>query len=678
MSHVRVLSASPSGKRWARPAAILLALAVALGFAPAAHAGEEVAFQLPRPEDRGAAPVVVYGTFTGTVSPQDAGGWGYARFAVRNADTRARSVHFSVGGDRVGGSRMQRTLEPGGAATVYLPMLPSENGFGIRVAVEGAGEWWTSAWSGYSSTRRWRVLAIDDREGAKAAVEAAFRAAEDELGKASRSPGSRTAEAVRLGGRMLPDRWPLLSSADAIVVEGGRPGVDAEVQRVLATAVKGGGTLVVLSRSRLPAGPLRDLVTGPREAAGGASEASTALRGTVGLGRWWSTDGSYQIADATRFELPTAVVALVREAVEAEDQRPRADVGRYSTPSGATYTLTRFTDALEVPGIGRVPVRTFFFTILGFALIAGPLSYVLLRRRKRLTAFLVLLPTLGIVFSAAILLYGLLSEGTGIRGSVRSLTILDQRAHEAVTRSGRTLYAAFSPGLLRLDPQTLLLSADFERSSYGYRWSSGTQTFLRLDLTDGIEADGSALPSRIPITYDVTTVAPARERLRFRAVPGGGYEARFAPDFAPTAGERTILLRALDGGWHVGGRDGPLTRIEAKEADDAVRDLLGAVAELPPAEQEQPWDEHGGPYGYAPPRRSGPSPVGPHRPGSSPSAPASSNRWMRGFLPETLPPGSYLALVERAPAFDDLGLDTAWKRSVHLVHGLLSAEDLGE
>jgi LPXTG-motif cell wall-anchored protein len=297
-------------------------------------------------------------------------------------------------------------------------------------------------------------------------------------------------------------------------------------------AVTGGGSLVVLSRARLPAGPLRELVTG-REATGGGSDAMGAGRGRLGLGRWWAMDGSYQNADATRFELPDGVVSLVAEAIEAGDHRPRADMGFVVTPSGATIAPARFTDALEVPGIGRVPVRTFFFTILGFALIAGPLSYVLLRRRKRLTAFLVLLPALGIVFSGAILLYGLLSEGTGIRGSVRSLTVLDQRAHEAVTRSGRTLYAAFSPGGLRLDPQTLLLSDDFERSTYGYRWGSGTQAFLRLQHTDGIQAEGSALPSRIPITYDVTTVAPARERLASARGPAATTRSASPPSSRP-------------------------------------------------------------------------------------------------------------------------------------------------
>jgi hypothetical protein len=94
-----------------------------------------------------------------------------------------------------------------------------------------------------------------------------------------------------------------------------------------------------------------------------------------------------------------------------------------------------------------------------------------------------------------------------------------------------------------------------------------------------------------------------------------------------------------------------LTRLEAKDAADVARDLLAVVAELPPAERDDDPDEYGGRgYGYrssygSPTPPPPPTPHGATRPG------------MRGFLPQTLPAGSYLALVERPPAFDDLGLD---------------------
>ena len=95
------------------------------------------------------------------------------------------------------------------------------------------------------------------------------------------------------------------------------------------------------------------------------------------------------------------------------------------------------------------------------------------------------------------------------------------------------------------------------------------------------------------------------------------------------------------------------------------------MADLPLAEQEDEWDEYGSRLPPIPSLRA-------LDPRLHVLVPGGNARWLRGFLPDTLPPGSYLALFERAPAFDDLGLDVAWKRSVHLVHGLLAAEDLGE
>jgi len=649
-------------------ATLLATLLFCLAFAPRAHADDETGFEVPRPEERGRAPAVVRGTYQKAAIPQDPAGWGYVRVSLRNVDTRARTITCSVGGDRSGGARLERRLEAGASATVFLPLLPNEDSR-VAVDVDGAGSWSMSEWTrfGYARGHRWSVLAVDDRKGAKPALEAAFVAGEAALAKKGRVPGSRTAECSRVAADGLPDRWPLLSFADAIFVDGSRPGLDAERQRILVRALTAGGSLVVLARSKLPPGPLFDLVREDPDVARSTTDPKGPDRDMLGLGRWWASDVPYEVASATGFSLPPSLVTLLEEVIVELDGRPRFDGG---TPAGSV-PVARFSDGLEIPGIGRLPVRVFFFTILGFALVAGGLSYVLLRRRKRLGAFLVLLPLLGIVFSSVILLYGLLSEGTGIRGSVRSISVLDQRAHEAVTRSGRTLYAAFSPGGLRLDAQTLLLSDDFARASYRRMFGGGTQAILDLDLGDGVRAGGSALPSRVPITYDVTTVAPARERLRFRALPDGRFEARFAPDFAPSPGPRTILLRDADGGWHVGGREGPLTRLEPKDAAGAVRDLLRPVADLPLAEREDEWNEYGSIY-----RRSGP--YAPSTPVSTSVSLAGNARWLRGFLPDSLPPGSYLALFERAPAFDDFGLDVAWKRSVHLVHGLLAAEDLGE
>ena len=52
--------------------------------------------------------------------------------------------------------------------------------------------------------------------------------------------------------------------------------------------------------------------------------------------------------------------------------------------------------------------------------------------------------------------------------------------------------------------------------------------------------------------------------------------------------------------------------------------------------------------------------------------------WLQEVAPDSLPPGSYLAIVTRGPGIDDLGLDVEYIAAEHLVVGRLDAEDFVE
>ena len=71
--------------------------------------------------------------------------------------------------------------------------------------------------------------------------------------------------------------------------------------------------------------------------------------------------------------------------------------------------------------------------------------------------------------------------------------------------------------------------------------------------------------------------------------------------------------------------------------------------------------------------------------GAAPSPPADPAQDLAAWLTArgkasppggVLPPGSYLALVESDPGFDDLGLETEDRLSQHLVLGTLGEDDL--
>jgi hypothetical protein len=99
----------------------------------------------------------------------------------------------------------------------------------------------------------------------------------------------------------------------------------------------------------------------------------------------------------------------------------------------------------RIPGVGVPPVKTFLALITLFALVIGPVNYVFLSRRKRLTLLMVSVPVGGVLATVTLLLFAIISDGLGARVRTRSLTMLDQQQGQAVTWSRQTYYCGLTP-----------------------------------------------------------------------------------------------------------------------------------------------------------------------------------------------------------------------------------------
>jgi hypothetical protein len=434
----------------------------------------------------------------------------------------------------------------------------------------------------------------------------------------------------------LPSRWTLLSSFDVVVVDGGDAALDAARQETLLAWTEAGGRLLVDASDRLGPGPLRAL----REGAGGASE------GRLGFGTWH-----------------------LREEHGAADARG---------PIVAPGLLRR----LAVPGVTAVPARAFFFLILGFAVVTGPVAYLWLRRRRQLAWMLVSIPVVGFGCAAAILLYGLLSEGLGTRGAAWSVSILDQARGRVATAASRTLYAGRGPDLVRPDPGTVLVGAGaigrLGRRAFGSD-DRGRAPF-RFDLDRGA-LEGSVVPSRTPTAFGSVSRLAARERLRFRRRPDGGYDVLADAAFAPVAEPGSILLRLADGQEYLGDGTGlalhPVAGpVTPEDRADAIRLApLSPTGAFSRSDDDDRFVRHIEYHSVASGAvRSGRETwVAP----TLADAPTLA-QWIRTAT--ELPPGraAYLARVRAAPFVDALGLDVDWKAQDHVVLGLLGPDDVVE
>jgi len=404
----------------------------------------------------------------------------------------------------------------------------------------------------------------------------------------------------------LPADWRCFTGFDMVIVDG-RSRLPDEAQQALRRYAFAGGTVLVGSPRSLPAGALRDRLEG------------SDLPATVahGLGFVVAT-GALEIDPAEMRDLFAALPA------------GRPGSGRALWPAPEPLLAQQ-----DVPGLDEAPVLVFLCVILLFAALAGPVNFFLLRRWRRPLLALVTVPALGFGTTLLMLGYALVHDGFGVRGVVRTWTLLDQRNHEAVTIGARTLFAGLAPDALQIDNDAMVLApAAFHRpdSRRPDRWHFDG---------DSNRLDGGVLPSRTTSVLLDARQGVARERLRARLRPDGALDLLTDGGVVPTG---TVLLRDPDGGYWAG--EGlRLARCTDAEAGQVLDGWISEVRE--------------------------------HRIDTGVGHVEASLELLvhRLVRSSELPPGSYCTRVAATPWAPEHGLRADYDVAQHYVFGLLAAED---
>ncbi len=310
-----------------------------------------------------------------------------------------------------------------------------------------------------------------------------------------------------------------------------------------------------------------------------------------GDGSWRMGHGRLLVVEADDPERP-AVGALVRAALA--DARP---------PGSLPRALPR------IPGLGELPYRAFALLMIVFAVLVGPINFIVLRRTNRNALLLVTIPALAGAVSLVFLLYGMLHQGLDVKRAEFSLTLLDQRARVASTVSARQVFAGLVPGGgMHPAPGTVVLP----------RPRLGTRLYtVRLDDAE-LSMAGDYLPARDSVDQVVLTDQAARLRIVLER-EGDALHAENA------LAERVLELAYLtpDGAWFAA--EEPLEpgrrARRVPRADDPSAQLLAR------ARQHDLW--------------SGP-----------------------------LPTGTFVALLQPNPFLDDCGLDSVEYEGWHVVVGI--------
>ena len=164
---------------------------------------------------------------------------------------------------------------------------------------------------------------------------------------------------------------------------------------------------------------------------------------------------------------------------------------------------------LPIPGVEGVPARAYFSILLVFSLLIGPMNYWLLWRKRRQVLFVLTTPVISALFIVLLAGYVVIGEGLGVSGRATSLTMLDQAAQQAATRSTTSLYAAgMTPaGGLRFARDTAVYAIGVD--------GSGTREPNTLDLSEAQRYSSGVIQARSATNLEQIGFRTARERLTF-------------------------------------------------------------------------------------------------------------------------------------------------------------------
>lgn len=533
-------------------------------------------------------------TITAIAGAAQGTGLGYAIIDVENLDTKAHSVDITHGSQPyrqtdVASHRLV-TVEPG-VARFFMPIaVPPNNGLfwvsigGVRHRISMSYRHGNGAVGLFVSDRSGQA-----HHGARILGDVAWAGAKPNQ--------------VDVQSKDLPADWRSFTSFAAVIVDGefgSGAGMAADVQEALRQYAYAGGTVIIASPDSLPSGPLRDL---------GRKAGNERL--AHGLG---------------------SVLALPPLGLEPSTLSAR--LAQLPALTGAMWPSNKEMYPIQaIVGLGRAPVTVFVMVILLFAILVGPVNFMILKRRRKPLLALLIVPLAGFGTTAVILTYGIFHDGFGVRGAITTCTVLDQSEHTAVSVHARTLFAGIAPSEMTMEPGSLLLSYRAGRNEHGRRHDEWPDRWSF--ECESQRLDGGILPSRTVTPLLTVQQGAVRERLTLRK-SGDALEVLADGNFSPVG---QVLVCDLDG-QHWAGSDGRLRRVSQMEWAREFLKLRNRARRV---------QVDAGAY--------------------------TSKAMLPMAIPDGSKPGTFICQVSKAPWLDDHGVAVDYDYEQHFVFGRMNAQD---
>jgi hypothetical protein len=155
-----------------------------------------------------------------------------------------------------------------------------------------------------------------------------------------------------------------------------------------------------------------------------------------------------------------------------------------------------------------VPVRGLFLLVLCFAIIIGPVNFIVLSRKKKRIWLLWTVPLISIVASLSVFLYAFVAEGWKAYARIQSITILNQGTQRAASVGLNAFYSPLTPSKgLHFDYETEVTPMSLAM------WQGGRAR--EIDWTNEQHFDVGWVAARVPTHFYLRKNQTRRERLKF-------------------------------------------------------------------------------------------------------------------------------------------------------------------
>jgi hypothetical protein len=295
----------------------------------------------------------------------------------------------------------------------------------------------------------------------------------------------------------MPTRAEAYTSLDLVVLDLSQGAPDDEALGVLVRWVRLGGRLLVVGEDAAERARALDGL-------GAWMEDRFAVEFAVNARAWSCGHGVVLVGDppSAAFESPRDS-SIVLQALDAKLDRTaprRVPVGGVSPGH-----------LLTIPGVGELPYEMFLVLLFAFAVVIGPVNFMVLRRIGKPFLLLVTIPAISAAASLLLFLYGAFSQGFSAKAASSSLTLLDQRSAWASTVEERAAYVPLAPAPgLRPEAGTSI-----------YPVVVDSQRRFVVDLSEGVLLRNGFLPVRVQFNHVALTDRASHLRLSFADEDGG-------------------------------------------------------------------------------------------------------------------------------------------------------------